>query len=168
VFQVEPERSSTEFAVSQFGVFRQQGRFGHTSGTIVLDPESHSGSFDLVVDATSIDTGWNVRDNWLRGEDMFDVAHHPVVHFRSTRLVFDQSRLVEVAGLLTLRDVTRPIVLKVERLQCGHDAAAAHDGCGASAASTIRRSDFGMNYALGLVSDEVSLSFQVTANRVRP
>jgi polyisoprenoid-binding protein YceI len=168
VFQVEPDRSSAEFAVSQFGVFMQHGRFGRTTGTIVLDPEDHTGSFDLAVDATSIDTGWSVRDDWLRGEDMFNVTRHPVVRFRSTRLVFDQSRLVGVAGLLTLRDVTRPVVLKVERLECGAEGPGAREGCGASAVSMIKRSDFGMSYALGLVGDEVSLSFQVKANRVQP
>jgi polyisoprenoid-binding protein YceI len=168
VFQVEPELSSAEFAVSQLGVFMQHGRFGRTTGTIVLDTEDRTGSFDLAVDATSIDTGWSVRDDWLRGEDMFNVARHPLVRFRSTRLVFNQSRLVGIAGLLTLRDVTRPVVLKVEHLQCDADGSGAREGCGASAVSMIKRSDFGMSYALGLVGDEVSLSFQVTANRVRP
>ena len=164
VFQVEPEASSAQFAVSHFGLFKQRGRFGGTQGTIVLDAEQRSGSIELVIDATSIDTGWHARDAWLRGEDMFDVAHYPVVQFRSTKLVFDEARLTGIAGLLTLRGVTRPIVLKVERMECGSEAGARED-CGAGAVSTIRRSQFGMDYALGLVSDEVELSLQVTAHR---
>ena len=168
VFQVEPERSSTEFAVSHFGFAKQHGRFGRTEGTIALDPEDHCGSVDFVVDATTIDTGWKLRDNWLRGEHMFDVARYPVVRFRSTQLVFNQSRLIGISGLLTLRDVTRPVVLKIERMQCGLEPDGAHRGCGAGVVSTIRRSDFGMTYALGLVGDEVDLSFHVTAYRVEP
>jgi polyisoprenoid-binding protein YceI len=166
MFQVEPEASSAQFAVTHFGVFTQHGRFGGTQGTIVLDAEQRSGSIDLVIDATSINTGWHARDAWLRGEEMFDVAHYPVVQFRSTKLVFDQARLTGIAGLLTLHGVTRPIELKVERIECGGETGKGRD-CGAGAVSTIRRSQFGMDYALGLVSDEVELSLQITA-RWRP
>src|SRR2546426_512402 len=119
VYRIEPEFTYAEFAVSHIGLSRQRGHFGRTNGTIVLDADRHSGSIDFVVDATSIDTGWNARDEFLRGEAMFDAAHYPVVRFRSTQLVFD-------------------------------------------------RSDFGMNYALTLVGDEIDLSFEVTAFRVLP
>ncbi|TMG84062.1 MAG: YceI family protein [Betaproteobacteria bacterium] len=83
VYRIEPEFTYAEFAVSHIGLSRQRGHFGRTNGTIVLDPEQHSGSIDFVVDATSIDTGWNVRDEFLRGEAMFDAAHYPVIRFRS-------------------------------------------------------------------------------------
>ena len=168
VYRVEADLSSTEFAVSHLGLSKQHGRFGRTEGTIVLDRGDHAGSMDLVVDATSVDTGWNARDAWLRSEHMFDVAHYPVMRFRSTQLVFDQTRLIGIAGLLTLRDVTRPVVLKVERIQCGREPDGGREGCGAGAVSTIKRSEFGMTYVLGLVGDEIDLSFQVTAFRVRP
>jgi polyisoprenoid-binding protein YceI len=165
VFQVEPEASSAEFAVNHFGVFKQRGRFGGTRGTIVLDAEEHSGSIDLVIDVTSIDTGWPARDAWLRGEEMFDVGRFPVVRFRSTELVFNETRLTGIVGLLSLHGVTRPVVLNVERMECGRRGNEARDGCGAGAISTIKRSQFGMDYALGWVSDEVELSIQVTAHR---
>jgi len=168
VFQVEPETSSAEFSVSQLGLFTQRSRFGRASGTIVLDTERRSGSFDLIVDATSVDTGWGARDDWLRSESMFDASRYPMMRFRSTGLVFSQGRLVSVVGLLTLRDVTRQVSFKVERFQCGLGAERSRDGCGAGALATIRRSDFGMTTALGLVGDEVELSFQVTASRVQP
>src|SRR5207244_9651260 len=131
VYRIEPEFTYAEFAVSHIGLSRQRGHFGRTNGTIVLDPEQHSGSIDFVVDATSIDTGWNVRDEFLRGEAMFDAAHYPVVCFRSTQLVFDHEHLIGVVGELTLRDVTRPVALKVERLECGKEPDSGRDGCGA-------------------------------------
>ena len=168
VFQVEPELSSAEFAVSYFGFARQHGHFGRTEGTIVLDPEEHTGSVELVVDATTIDTGWNLRDAWLRSEHMIDVARFPVVRFRATELVFNQTRLIGISGMLTLRDVTRPVVLKIEHMRCAPEGDGTHEGCGAGVASTINRSDFGMTSALGLVGDEVALSFRVTAYRVQP
>lgn len=166
-YYVEPDLSSTEFAVSYLGLARQHGRFGRTEGSIVLDPQDHSGSIDLVVDATSVDTGWGLRDTWLRGEDMFDVANFPVMRFRSTSLVFDQERLIGISGLLTLRGVTRPVVLKIDRLQCGPVPDSERESCGAGAVSTIKRSDFGLTYAMGLIGDDIDLKFHVIAYRVR-
>jgi polyisoprenoid-binding protein YceI len=164
-YRVDPELSSTEFAVSHLGLSTQRGHFGRMEGAIVIDSEGHTGAIDFVVDAATVDTGWGARDAWLRGEDMFDVARYPVMRFRSTQLVFNQDRLIGVAGLLTLRDVTRPVILKIERMQCGSDPDGGREGCGAGAVSTIKRSDFGLTYALGLVGDDIDLSFQVTAFR---
>ena len=168
VYRIEPEFTYAEFAVSHIGLSRQRGHFGRVNGIIVLDPEQHSGSIDFVVDVTSIDTGWNVRDEFLRGEAMFDAAHYPVVRFRSTQLVFDRERLIGVAGDLTLRNVTRAVALKIERLECGKEPDSGRAGCGAGVVTSIKRSDFGMNYALTLVGDEIDLSFEVTAFRVLP
>lgn len=165
-YRVDPELSSTEFAVGQFGLFTQRGRFGRMNGTIVIDVDDHAGAIDFVVDATTIDTGWDVRDAWLRGEDMFDVARFPAIRFRSTQLVFNHDRLIGITGLLTLRNVSRPVILKIERMQCGPDFDGGRDGCGAAVVARIRRSEFGLTYALGLVGDDIDLSFQVTAFRV--
>lgn len=168
VYRVDPELTNALFAVSHMGLSTQRGRFGRTGGTIVLDPEAHSGQIDFVVDASSVDTGWAARDAFLRGEDMFDTAHYPVVRFRSTHLTFDSARLVGVAGELTMHNVTRPVELHVDWLDCGRDPDSGRDGCGAEVATVIKRSDFGMSYALGLVGDDVGLTFQVTAFRAQP
>jgi polyisoprenoid-binding protein YceI len=167
-YRVDPELSSTEFAVGQLGLFTQRGRFGRIAGTIVLDADDHTGVIDFVVDATTIDTGWSVRDAWLRSAVMFDVARFPVIRFRSTQLVFNQDRLIGITGLLTLRDVSRPVDLKIERMQCGRAADGRREGCGAGVVARIRRSEFGLTYALGLVGDDIDLAFEVTAFRERP
>jgi polyisoprenoid-binding protein YceI len=166
IYRVDPELTSADFAVSHLGLSSQHGHFSSTRGTIVLDPEAASGRVDFVVDARSVDTGWTARDDFLRSEDMFDSARYPVVRFRSTQLAFDHAQLVAVAGDLTMHNVTRHVDLKVARLECGNDPASGRDGCGAEVAATIKRSDFGMTYALGLVGDDIDLSFQVTAFRV--
>src|SRR5262249_46964707 len=111
--------------------------------------------------------GWSARDDWLRGEGMFDAGRYPVMRFRSTELVFVQGRLVAAAGLLTLRDVTRRVSFRVERFQCAPAPGGGRESCAADGISTIRRSDFGMTTALGLVSDDVELSFRVAASRPR-
>ena len=168
LFRVDPELSTAEFAVSYAGVFRQQGRFGRTEGTVVLDPEEDTGAIDLVVDAKSIDTGWSVGDAWLQSEDMFDVARFPVIRFRSTQLSFDHARLVGVAGWLTLRGVTHPVKLEIRRMECGRELDAGREGCDAVAVSRIKRSDYGLSWGLGFIGDDIDLNFRVTASRIDP
>jgi polyisoprenoid-binding protein YceI len=163
-YRVEPELTSEEFAVSHLGL-SQHGHFARARGTIVLDTDSRSGKIELLIDATSVNTGWPARDEFLKGADMFDAARFPVIAFRSTQLAFEGSRIFAVAGELTMHGVTRPVSLKVGRLDCGKTPDE-REGCDADVAATIKRSDFGMTYALGLVGDEIALSFQLTAFRI--
>jgi polyisoprenoid-binding protein YceI len=99
---------------------------------------------------------------------MFDAVRFPTVRFRSTRLTFDDVRLVGASGELTLHNVTRPIAVKVERLECGPEPASGRQGCGVAVVSSIKRSDFGMTFGLPLVGDNIDLSFHLTAFRVKP
>ena len=137
-------------------------------GTIVLDADSHSGSIDFAVDASSVDTGWSVRDNFIRSENMFDAVRFPTVRFRSKQLTFNDARLVGASGELTLHNVTRPIAVKVERLECGPEPGSGRQGCGVAVVSSIKRSDFGMSFGLPFVGDNIDLSFHLTAFRVKP
>jgi polyisoprenoid-binding protein YceI len=166
-YRIDPEFTSTAFSVGQLGgLSEQRGHFGRTVGLIVIDPDWHTGSIEMEVDATSVDTGWGLRDAFLKGEDMFDTERYPRVRFRSTQLTFNGARLIGIAGELSMHNVTRLIELKIVRLDCGSIAVDGRDGCGGEAVTSLRRSDFGMTYALGLIADQIDLSFQVTAFRV--
>ncbi|HUH94176.1 MAG TPA: YceI family protein [Casimicrobiaceae bacterium] len=92
--------------------------------------------------------------------------------FRRCAFAPDSSRSTATAwagatGELTLRDVTRPVAVRVERMDCRAEDRAA-ERCGVAVVSSIRRSDFGMDFALPFVGDEVALSFQLSARRVSP
>jgi polyisoprenoid-binding protein YceI len=164
-YSVDSGLTSAEFSVSHLGLSRQRGHFGRTIGTIVMDPEWHAGSIELDIDATSVDTGWTVRDAFLRSEEMFDTARYPLVTFRSTQLTFAGEKLIGIAGNLTMHSVTLPVQLKIVRLDCGADPVDGRQGCGAEVVTSISRSAFGMNFAPGLIGDQIDLSFQVTAFR---
>jgi polyisoprenoid-binding protein YceI len=95
---------------------------------------------------------------------MFDAARFPQMRFRATNLAFDQTGLVGAAGELTMHDVTRPVALKVEHMDC----AAEGRRCGVSVVSSIKRSHFGMGFGLPFVGDDIDLFFQLTARRISP
>src|SRR5215470_13986904 len=98
VYRVDPERTSVGFEVSQLGLFMQGGRFGNARGRIIYDADTESGSVDLTVETATVDTGWDLRDRFVRGEEMLDAAHHPKLEFRSTGMTFAGHKLVAVDG----------------------------------------------------------------------
>jgi polyisoprenoid-binding protein YceI len=167
VFRIDPALTRAEFAVDHFFVATLRGTFGRARGTIVLDTDGRAGSIDFTLDADSVDTGWSVRDDFIRGEHMFDASRFPQLRFRSTQLAFDAARLTGASGELTLHDVTRPVAVRVARMDCSSD----HRGgerCGVAVVSSIKRSDFGMSFGLPFVGDDIDLSFHLIAHRVSP
>ena len=166
-YRVEGSLTEANFSVAQLGLFRQSGRFERVWGTIVLDTARRSGSVDFILDGGSVNTGWDSRDDFIRGEKMFDVEHYPSLRFRSTRLVFDGPALRAVDGEFTLRGVTRPLRLEVKELRCAPLAVARREACHAVVLGQISRAEFGMAFGAPLIGDEVEFEFAVTALRVR-
>ncbi len=164
-YRIEPGLTNAGFTVTYLGFSRQRGRFDRVAGRIVLDPAGQSGTVDFVLDSASINTGWNLRDDFLRGERMFDVARYPRFSFRSHHLVYGATGLSGVDGEVTLRGVTRPLRLDVRRVHCAIDPANGREGCAAEIIGRISRAAFGMTYAYPLVGDDVDLDIIVTALR---
>ena len=85
-----------------------------------------------------MNTGWTLRDAFLKSEDMLDAERFPALRFHSTRLAFDATGLIGVDGEITLRGVTRPVRLEVKRVQCGAIPDHGREGCGASVTAAFR------------------------------
>ena len=166
-YRVDPDRTSARFAVHYLGLARAEGRFGRTAGTIVLDEQQRVDSIELVIDTRSVDMGWDLRDAFVRSEAMFDSERFPQLHFRSTRASYDGARLVGIDGELTLRGVTRPVRLEVERVECAPRSGDGQEACAAAATGRLSRRAFGMDFAYPLIGEDVELDFALTAVRVR-
>ena len=167
-YQIDPERSTAGFAINHLGFIRERGQFNRASGTIVVDPAGIAGgSIEVVIDLTSVDTGWDLRDDFLRGATMFDVARYPIMHFRSRHLEYRDRRVVAAEGDITLHGVTRPLRLEVQGLVCGRNPVDGREGCGAVVTGHMLRRDFGIGFAYPLVGDDVDLDFAIAAFRIR-
>jgi polyisoprenoid-binding protein YceI len=151
------------FEVNHLGFSTQRGRFNKGAGKIVLDTAAKSGSVDLKVDTASIDMGLEKWDEHLRSPDFFDVAKHPAITFKSTKLKFDGDKVVGADGDLTLLGVTKPVTLTLTGFRCGEHPMLKKTVCGADATTTIKRSDFGMKHLLPAVGDEIKLVVPVEA-----
>ena len=162
-FNVEPTHTYPRFEYSHFGYSNQQQRFDKTSGKIVLDRTAQTGSVDVTIDATSVNTGYALFNQHIQAEDYFDTAKFPTITFTSTKVKFEGGKPVAVDGNLTIKGVTKPVTLTVTSFHSMPHPMLKKDAIGANATTTVKRSEFNMGKNVPYVSDEVSLTIAVEA-----
>ena len=162
-YVIDNTHTFPRFEYSHFGYSTQVSRFDKTSGKIVLDRAAKSGSVDVVIDATSVNTGFPVFNSHLQGEDYFDTKKYPTITFKSDKLNFEGDRLASVDGKLSIKGVAKPVRLEVTSFHCMPHPMLKKDACGANAVTKIKRSEFNAGKYAPYVGDEVTLSIPVEA-----
>lgn len=162
-YEIDPSHTYPNFTVSHLGFSSQHGRFNNTQGTLVLDRENGRGAVDIVIDAASIDTGHDKRDDHLRSPDFLNAVEYPEITYKADKVTFQGDKQALVEGELTLLGVAKPVTLQVTDMVCGPHPRNQQELCGFSATASIKRSDFGMNYGVPAIGDEMELTFQVEA-----
>ena len=120
--------------------------------------------FEIQVNSQNVDTAVEKRDNHLRSPDFFNAAEYPAIHFKSTSVKKAGPDNYVIAGDLTLLGKTRPITVKARQTGEGKDPWGNYRR-GFETVFTIKRSEFGMNFMMGGVSDEVQLTVSVEGVR---
>ena len=168
-WNIDPAHTMVEFSVRHMMISNVKGVFQKTSGTIAVNgTDPSSVQIDATIDATSIDTRVEKRDNHLKSPAFLDVARYPTITFKSTKVEADGTDKWKVTGDLTLHGVTKPVVLEVQNTQPIKDPFG-KTRAGASATTTINRKDFGVSFnqpmeAGGvLIGDEVAITIEVEA-----
>ena len=162
-FNVEPTHTYPRFEYSHFGYSNQQQRFDKTSGKIVIDRAAKTGSVDVSIDTTSVNTGYALFNQHIQAEDYFDTAKYPAITFKSTKVKFEGDKPVAVEGNLTIKGVTKPVTLTVTSFHSMPHPMLKKDAIGANAMTKVKRSEFNMGKNVPYVSDEVSLTIAVEA-----
>lgn len=167
-YAIDPEHFSILFAADHIGYKQQLGMFLDGSGSFLFD-ETTNELADLVVeiDAKSVFTNHQARDNHLRSGDFLDAEAHPLIRFVMTEAEPLSDSHGTITGDLTIRGETRPVTLDVRLNKIGPYPWGSNYVVGVSADTVIRRSEFGSTYALegGLVGDEIALTFEIEAIR---
>jgi polyisoprenoid-binding protein YceI len=165
-WQIDAAHSDLTFRIRHL-VSRVRGQFNTWSGTITADPASLAGgSVSVDIQTASIDTNNERRDTHLRSADFFDAESHPTITFRSTR-VEATGRNLRVHGNLTIRGVTKPVVLQGQMLEVG--GTPGRRRIGFEAETQINRMDYGVSWnraAEGggaVLGDEVTISIAIEA-----
>lgn len=162
-FNIDPGHTSPRFEYSHFGYSLQQHRFDRTSGKIVLDREARTGSVDVTIDTTSVNTGLALFNGHIQGADFFDTAKYPAITFKSTAVKFDGDKPVAVDGNLTIKGVTKPVTLAVTHFHSMPHPMLKKDAIGANAVAKIKRSEFNMGKYAPNVGDDITLTIAVEA-----
>lgn len=146
-YNIDPKHTYPSFAADHFGgVSIWRGKFKKSSGTIIIDPQAHTGNVVVEVDPASVDIGNDALDKNLRSKEFFDVEKYPVVTYRGRHINFQGDRPVEVEGELTMHGVTRPLNLKIESFKCFMNPLIKREVCGAEASASFNRADFSMDF----------------------
>lgn len=162
-YEIDPSHTFANFSYNHMGLSTQLSKFNHTTGTVVLDQQAKTASVDVVIDMTSVDTGFAVFNEHIQGADFLDTGKFAKATFKSTKVHFEGDQPASIDGQLTIKGVTKPVTLKVN-----HFAAMAHpmlkkDAIGANASTVIKRSEFNAGkYAPG-VGDEVTITVSLEA-----
>jgi len=158
-WQIDPMHSSAQFSVRHLGVSTVRGAFTKVSGSAKYDAADPSkGSLDATIEASSVDTRVEMRDNDLRSPNFLDVQKYPTITFHSKQTKAAGTGKLQITGDLTIHGVTKEVVLDVDGPTTAIKDPWGNQRIGASAATKINRKDFGVNGAPGVVGDEITIT----------
>ncbi len=168
-WEIDSSHSSVHFSVRHLVIAKVRGSFGRWSGTVqVPNGDFSQATVAVTIDASSIATGVADRDGHLKSPDFFDVGQHPELRFAGKRVQPRSANEVDVIGDLTIKGITREVVLRVEQ----HGQAKDPWGnlrAAFTAKTSIDRGDFGLTWNQVLetggvvVGDRVDIEAEIEA-----
>lgn len=161
-FEIESPHTQILFSVNHLGFSNSWGKFADYDGTIVFDQENPANSsVNVIIQTASIEMNDGKWNDHMKNADFFDVEKFPTMVFKSTGINVTGEDTAKITGDLTIKDVTKPVTLDVKLNKAGNHPMSATPWAGFSGAATIKRSDFGINYGLPAVGDEVKIVLEV-------
>lgn len=161
-FTLESPHTQIVFNVNHLGFSHSYGKFTGYSGTINFDPEApESSSVDVSIDAKSVDLNNAKWNDHVKSADILDTEKFPTITFKSTKIEVTGEKTANITGDLTLHGVTKPVVLATVFNKLDKHPMNGHTVAGFSATARFKRSDFGVNYGLPNIGDDVSIVIEV-------
>ena len=164
-YTVDPTHSGVTAESRHFGTSTVRSHFIAKAGNITIDPAAKTGKGEIYIDIASVQTGVPKLDTHLKGADFFDAAGYPEAKFTSTSFTFDGDKVTQIAGDLTMKGKTAPVVLKATNYNCYLSPGFKKQVCGGDFETTIKRTDWDVKYAVPFVSDETKLIVQIEATK---
>ncbi len=163
-YEIESPHTQILFSVNHLGFSHSWGKFTEHDGKIMFDQENPANSsVEISIATDSIELNDDKWNDHMKNADFFDVEKFPAMTFKSTKVEVTGEDTAKITGDLTLKGVTKPVVLDTKLNKAGNHPMAGKPWAGFSATTSIKRSDFGMTYGLPAVGDEVKIVLEVEA-----
>ena len=166
-WKIDGNHTAAQFAVKHMGISTVRGAFTKVSGTVDYDAHDVSKSMiDVTIDASSVDTRVEMRDNDLRSDHFFDVVKYPTITFKSTKVESDGAGKLKATGDLTIHGVTKQVILDIDGPTDPMKDPKGNLHAGASASTKVDRTQFGMTGMTAMVGSDIAIT--IDAELVKP
>ena len=163
-YRIDPNHTDVIAQWSHFGFSNPSAHFGKADGTLVYDAQNvGASSVQVTLPLSGLNSFIADFDKHLRSADFFEAEKYPNATFKSTQVESAGEGRMKVTGNLTIKDITRPVVLDVTLNKAGQQPMAKRAAIGFDATATLLRSDFGVGKYAPAVSDEVKLRITTEA-----
>ncbi|MBI2682865.1 MAG: polyisoprenoid-binding protein [Acidobacteriales bacterium] len=173
-YKIDPTHTSAGFSVRHLMISNVTGQFTNVQGVVIYDPANPKATvLDASIDTKTVDTREPKRDEHLRSADFLDVANHPVMTFKSKKVVRADKDSLKLLGDLTIRGVTREVTLDVAGITQEIKDPWGNIKRGATATTKVNRKDFGLTWNAALetggvvVGDEVTITINVELTKAK-
>jgi polyisoprenoid-binding protein YceI len=166
-WSLDQPHSQVFFTVNHLGFADVTGTFREFDATVAFDPDDiEATEVTLTIDAASIDTLWEARDDHIRSEDFLDVANHPEITFVSTGLTLIDDATAELAGDLTIRGETRPVALEATLNNIGPNPFNPdQEIAGFTITGEVDRTEFGIDFGAPVIGAVLPVTVNVELTR---
>ncbi|MDP2485372.1 YceI family protein [Pseudoalteromonas marina] len=165
VIDTKGAHAFVNFKIKHLGYSWLHGRFNTFDGEFNYDAEKPNASQIMVnIDTTSLDSNHAERDKHLRGKDFLNVGKYPTATFKSTNITFNNDDSGKVTGDFTLHGVTKSITFEIDKIGEGQDPWGGYR-VGFEGETSLKLSDYGINYNLGPASTHVDIGLFIEGIR---
>ena len=162
-YAIDPTHTFVTFEAKHFGTSTLRGRFDKKEGSVSFDKAAKTGKAEITIDMTSVSTGVAPLDGHLKSKDFFNAAENPTAKFVGDKFSFDGDKVSSVAGTLTFLGKTQPVTLTATNFNCYQNPMLKREVCGGDFETTVTRTQFGNNYGVPGIPDNIKLLVQVEA-----
>ena len=164
-YQIDPTHTATVFSWSHFGFSTPSANFSDIQGTINVDnAKPENSSVNVTIPLSSLNTNVKALDEHLQKADFFDAAKYPNITFKSTKVQAAGKNKYKITGNLTVKDVTKPVVLDAVLNKQGVHTMTKAESIGFNATTSFNRSAFGVGAYVPNVGDKITVNITTEAS----
>ncbi len=166
-YRFDPSHTSIDWKASHFGFSSPSGKFAQVEGLLYFNEKKVVRSkAEITIYVKNLLTGTKEFDENMKSKQFFNTEKFPIATFKTGKIKVRGKNSAEIYGDLTLMGITKTVKLNVKLNKIGFNPITKKESIGFSAYTKIKRSDFGMEYAIPAVSDEVELKIEAEAQKI--